>query len=158
MSAQDHLLTLEYVNWREEEKLFHLDPESIYLKGGRLVAKVSPNFEKISFGLDRIQNPEVLEPLYINIPELLHNPAGVRTLNIVLRTEHGEGDPIAVDMTSLAMKGMKVQARLAPMGGFVGLPWERIENQWARSNWDSVLPTEDFHDAFVGQQAANWLK
>lgn len=24
---------------------------------------------------------------------------------------------------------------------------KRIENQWARSNWDSVLPAEDFHDA-----------
>ncbi len=130
MSAQNHLLTLEYVNWREEEKLFHLDPESIYLKGGRLVAKTSPKFEKISFGLDRIQNPEVLEPLGIDVPELMYSPAGPRTLNIVLRTEHGEGDPILVDMTSLAMKGMKVQARLAPMGGFIGLPWDRIENQW----------------------------
>ena len=39
MSAQDHLLTLEYVNWREEEKLFRLDPESIYLKGGQTGGK-----------------------------------------------------------------------------------------------------------------------
>ena len=35
---------------------------------------------------------------------------------------------------------------------------KRIENGWARSNWDSVLPAEDFHDAFIGQKAVMWLR
>ena len=35
---------------------------------------------------------------------------------------------------------------------------KRIENEWARSNWDSVLPAEDFQDAFIGRKAAEWLR
>ncbi len=35
---------------------------------------------------------------------------------------------------------------------------KRIENQWARSNWDSVLPAEDFHDAFIGRTATEWIQ
>ena len=129
-NTQNQLIALEYVNWRGENKLFRLDPESIYLKGGRLVAKASPKYEKISFGLNNIQNPEVLEPLGIMIDEVMHSPAGMRTLNIYLSGAQSDSDPIPVDMTSLAMKGKKVQARLAPFGGFIGLPWDRIENQW----------------------------
>ena len=129
-NTQNQLITLEYINWRGEHKVFQLDSESIYLKGGRLVAKASPKYEKISFGLDNIQNPEVLEPLGIMIDEVMHSPAGMRTLNIYLSGAQSDSDPIPVDMTSLAMKGKKVQARLAPFGGFIGLPWDRIENQW----------------------------
>jgi choline-sulfatase len=35
---------------------------------------------------------------------------------------------------------------------------KRIENDWARSNWDSVLPAEDFQDAFIGRKATEWLR
>ena len=44
------------------------------------------------------------------IDEVMHSPAGMRTLNIYLSGAQSDGDPIPVDMTSLAMKG-KVQAR-----------------------------------------------
>ena len=35
---------------------------------------------------------------------------------------------------------------------------KRIETGWAWSNWDSVLPADDFEDAFVGRIATEWIR
>lgn len=35
---------------------------------------------------------------------------------------------------------------------------KRIEKGWAWANWDSVLPAEDFEDAFIGRKAAEWIR
>ena len=35
---------------------------------------------------------------------------------------------------------------------------KRIEAGWARANWDSVLPAEDFEDAFIGSAATRWIR
>jgi arylsulfatase len=35
---------------------------------------------------------------------------------------------------------------------------KRIEAGWAWANWDSVLPAEDFQDAFVGRVATEWIR
>jgi len=34
----------------------------------------------------------------------------------------------------------------------------RIEAGWAWANWDSVLPAEDFEDAFIGRKATEWIR
>ncbi|MBK35556.1 MAG: hypothetical protein CME26_08530 [Gemmatimonadetes bacterium] len=44
------------------------------------------------------------------------------------------------------------------LDGFLKDYAKRIENEWARSNWDSVLPAEDFQDAFIGQKAIDWMR
>ena len=35
---------------------------------------------------------------------------------------------------------------------------KRIEVGWAHANWDSILPTEAFEDAFIGRTAARWIE
>ena len=35
---------------------------------------------------------------------------------------------------------------------------KRIEAGWGHANWDSVLPTEAFEDAFIGRYAVDWIR
>ena len=43
------------------------------------------------------------------------------------------------------------------MGAFYEDYQSRIKADWGHANWDSVLPSEDFADAFIGRRAVEWI-
>ena len=129
-------ITVEYVNFRGEQKTFTADPKSIRARGSRLSMRVAPTGTRIALGRDKIANLGLVEqaleqaveeaaPAVEHAPPAdFSNPVTVEYVNF-----RGEQKTFTADPKSIRAAGRKhLSMCVAPEGIRITLKRDNVRN------------------------------